>query len=167
MNGFCRNGENCPHAHEQDVYQSPVFQQHQWRSPESYQSPSAPLSTSLPEFSPSTSPPLSDSSASSGQDSNTPKVCPFFLKGDCRYGDRCRNMHVKLTPNVSNKKKLINEESLEKFSRIPCKYYRQGHCPFGDACYYLHSDIYFNNLNDMYQNMPMYHHEDDQQAHYM
>lgn len=149
LSGFCRNGDNCPYAHEQDAYSS-LFQtpnQHQY-----YQSP---MLSSLPDDSYGTSPPLSDSSTS---DDNNPKVCPFFLKGDCRYGDRCRNMHVRLTPNVSNKKKLINEESLEKFSKIPCKYYRQGHCPFGDACYYLHRIddqqqyyMYQNNIPNMYQ----------------
>jgi len=183
VNGFCRNAENCPYMHidQQQLIQlntsfdqtySPphYYQQQQYTQ---FQSPMATipnLSSSLPmphtEFSPGTSPPLSDSSSSSGQDSNQPKVCPFFLKGDCRYGERCRNMHVKLTTGVGNKKKLINEESLEKFSKIPCKYYRQGHCPFGDSCYYLHSDYIVNNQG-MYQNMSMYYEEQEQHGHYM
>ncbi|KAL0490917.1 zinc finger CCCH domain-containing protein [Acrasis kona] len=152
INGFCRNGEACGYAHEQQpvdqlsssmekiqlYHQQNLYQQHlqQQITNNSFILQNHMLLQQ--DISPSSSPPLSDSSQSSQEAENLPKVCPFFLKGSCLYGDRCRNSHVK--PAINGKKKLINEESLEKFSKIPCKYFRQGHCPFGDACYYLHME---------------------------
>ena len=65
------------------------------------------------------------------------KVCPFYLKGECRYGERCRNLHIRLS---TNKKKLDNA-SLERMSKIPCKYFRQGVCPFGSMCYFSHEIV--------------------------
>jgi hypothetical protein len=65
------------------------------------------------------------------------KVCPFYLKGECRYGDRCRNLHVRSNMN----KKKMDLQSLERMRRIPCKYHRQGVCPFGNTCYFNHEMV--------------------------
>lgn len=65
------------------------------------------------------------------------KVCPFYLKGECRYGERCRNLHIRLSTN----KKKFDLNALERMSRIPCKYHRQGVCPFGSMCYFNHAIV--------------------------
>lgn len=89
---------------------------------------------------------------STSNDSN--KVCPFFLKGECKFGDRCRYSHPKqalLRKNSLHKERqLLSEESLRKFSQIPCKYYTtQGSCPFGDQCFYKHDPFADGEFSDM------------------
>ncbi|KAJ3402507.1 hypothetical protein HDV05_008487, partial [Chytridiales sp. JEL 0842] len=50
------------------------------------------------------------------------KLCIFFLKGNCRYGDQCRFSHQAF------------ESELE-----PCfEFLRKGHCRFGDQCRFSH-----------------------------
>jgi hypothetical protein len=68
---------------------------------------------------------------------DTEKVCPFYLKGECRYGERCRNLHIRLSTN----KKKLDPASLERMAKIPCKYFRQGVCPFGNMCYFSHETV--------------------------
>ncbi|KAK4555389.1 hypothetical protein LTR86_007686 [Recurvomyces mirabilis] len=34
---------------------------------------------------------------------NTQQVCRFFQSGNCKYGDECRNLHIKSKPNGSTK----------------------------------------------------------------
>lgn len=67
-------------------------------------------------------------------ESDNAKVCPFYLKGECRYGDRCRNLHIRQTAN----KKKYDQITLERMAKTPCKYNRQGVCPFGALCYFSH-----------------------------
>lgn len=47
-------------------------------------------------------------------------VCQYFLKGDCRFGDRCRYEHP------SAEKKTV------------CSFFLNGYCRFGDKCHNEH-----------------------------
>lgn len=47
-------------------------------------------------------------------------VCQYFLKGTCRYGDRCRDEHP------AAKKKTV------------CQHFLKGYCRFGDKCWNEH-----------------------------
>ncbi|XP_078382304.1 uncharacterized protein LOC144664987 [Oculina patagonica] len=47
-------------------------------------------------------------------------VCQYFLKGDCRFGDKCRYEHP------SGKKTTV------------CPHFLNGHCRFGDKCWNEH-----------------------------
>lgn len=70
------------------------------------------------------------------------KLCPFFINGECRYGDKCRFLHLNLDTSDERHAKLA-EESKRKQSTIPCKYYAfgKGACPFGEGCFFLHIDL--------------------------
>jgi uncharacterized LabA/DUF88 family protein len=50
-------------------------------------------------------------------------ICSFFLNGTCKFGDKCKDMHVLQEPQ----------------ERKECVYFKKGLCNKGDACFYLHS----------------------------
>ncbi|KAK7042989.1 hypothetical protein VNI00_008727 [Paramarasmius palmivorus] len=91
-----------------------------------------------------------------------PPVCSFFVKGKCRYGERCRKRHVpaqvvdssaqgatptefrtqnrtSVTTNVSSE---VPEPSQNRpyatQSTKPCFKWARGSCPRGDQCKYRH-----------------------------
>jgi hypothetical protein len=54
------------------------------------------------------------------------RVCLFFLKGNCLFGDKCDHLHPT----------QIDAQIREQ---IPlCKFYQQGRCKFGDKCLHRH-----------------------------
>lgn len=63
------------------------------------------------------------------------QICQFFKKGECRFGDKCRNLHLK------NKSKL-DEQTKKKLKTIRCRF--GVNCPFGHECYYFHEQSDFN-----------------------
>lgn len=66
------------------------------------------------------------------QDSE-PKVCLFFLKGTCVFGDSCNLLHT-LPENKSS---------------VPvCSYFLKGRCKYQKDCIYRHENPVFCNRND-------------------
>ncbi|CAF4438903.1 unnamed protein product, partial [Adineta steineri] len=45
-------------------------------------------------------------------------VCQYYLRGSCRFGDRCRYPHV--------------------INMSVCQHYLRGNCRYGDQCRYPH-----------------------------
>jgi len=62
------------------------------------------------------------------------QICQFFKKGECKFGDKCRNIHIK-------KKSKLDEQTRKKLKGIRCRF--GINCPFGAECYYYHSDADF------------------------
>jgi len=54
-------------------------------------------------------------------------ICREFLKGHCKYGDRCRYPHDQGGAPGDR-------------SHIPCREFAKGNCVFGDRCRYAHLD---------------------------
>lgn len=69
---------------------------------------------------------------------STQQVCQFFKKGECKFGDKCRNIHLK------NKSK-IDEQSRKKLKGIRCRF--GVNCPFGHECYYFHTESDFDDTH--------------------
>lgn len=79
------------------------------------------------------------------------KVCVFYRRNNCKFGDNCKYMHPS---GGSNKPILQQTESQEnevpaveqgveghdpaKFRTKPCRFFRRGHCNSGDDCPFLH-----------------------------
>jgi len=59
-----------------------------------------------------------------GHSQASPRPCRDFLKGNCRYGDRCRYSH--------------ENTGAEPAEKRPCKEFLKGHCKYGDRCRYSH-----------------------------
>lgn len=54
------------------------------------------------------------------------RVCKFYAAGQCRFGDKCRNLHIDGNPPQREPR--------------PCKFFAHGNCRFGDNCRNLHGD---------------------------
>src|SRR5687768_7396395 len=54
---------------------------------------------------------------------NCERVCRFYLKGHCNFGNRCRNYHPLKKDNI-------------------CQYYLKDKCKYGDKCINIHSNPY-------------------------
>ncbi|GBE86216.1 hypothetical protein SCP_0900950 [Sparassis crispa] len=79
---------------------------------------------------------------------NANRLCVHFVRGDCRFGDRCRDRHVvpdspaaelkspilisPVSSKVTPTDKYIDDAAI-------CLYFRQGSCRFGDQCRLLHT----------------------------
>eukprot|EP00435_Cladocopium_sp_Y103_P065103 s612_g27.t1 len=59
-----------------------------------------------------------------GHSQASPRPCRDFLKGNCKYGDRCRYSHENTGSEPAEKR--------------PCKEFLKGHCKYGDRCRYSH-----------------------------
>ncbi|EFC42912.1 makorin RING zinc-finger protein [Naegleria gruberi] len=149
--------ENCPFVHSNTTLIVPQThnshtrvqqqQQPQVKSKSSFTvinfGSSIPHSPSLPQQNPSSNgalPMASDNSCatntpnSNNSNQTVQQVCQFFKKGECKFGDKCRNIHLK------NKSK-IDEQSRKKLKSIRCRF--GVNCPFGHECYYYHTEADF------------------------
>jgi hypothetical protein len=63
----------------------------------------------------------------------SPPVCQYFLAGNCKFGDDCRNLH----PAMGSA--CVRPEV--------CQYFLKGTCKFGDACKNRHPKICMDFLN--------------------
>lgn len=105
--------------------------------------------------------PVKLSEENSRQDKVDIRVCPYYLKGNCLYGNRCRNLHPDPTAKNSNtgywvrgytplktsntpitsvttEPQLTNSASRKK--SIPCRYFIQNRCKHSkDTCVYSHT----------------------------
>lgn len=57
------------------------------------------------------------------------KECKFYVKGHCRYGDKCKFKHSESD---------IESASVNSMKSIICKYYLHGRCNFGQTCKFKH-----------------------------
>ena len=55
------------------------------------------------------------------------KNCKYFIKGYCRFGDRCKYKHTD-----------TSQKSHENNRKVKCKFFEKGWCKFQDNCKYLH-----------------------------
>jgi hypothetical protein len=60
------------------------------------------------------------------------KMCTFFLKGECKFGDTCKFSHI------INKTK---ECDVCDFDVEPCFFYLEGNCKNGDKCKFNHMTV--------------------------
>ncbi|ORY07080.1 hypothetical protein K493DRAFT_310326 [Basidiobolus meristosporus CBS 931.73] len=58
----------------------------------------------------------------------SPTACRFFMKGYCRFGNKCRFAHLGL--DYGQPEPIM--------SRPTCRYWLQGNCRFGHQCRYEH-----------------------------
>ena len=62
--------------------------------------------------------------------------CIYFKFGFCKYGDRCRKIHVKEKCEESN----CIVENCSRRHQKPCKYFMMfQNCKFGEYCEFLHT----------------------------
>lgn len=132
--GICRNGVSCAFLHEK------------------VSSAQSSLKTCGPS-SPDVPMPTIDSTAVSYDDEHAEgsQACRFFLRGCCRYGDRCRNLHTptelrsQLQSSTAYKEvKLVEQNtnssqvSFDSRSNVPCKFFsRPGGCQ-NNSCPFIH-----------------------------
>src|SRR5437588_154768 len=99
------------------------------------------------------------------------KICPYFLQGTCRFGNKCKDLHVLPTNNNNNQRQGQFQHQQQQHhqhqqhqqhqhqqhqqhpaDRKVCKYYLQGTCKFGDRCKDYHpSAVNSNNNNNNFQ----------------
>ncbi|KAK1215215.1 hypothetical protein PQX77_022188 [Marasmius sp. AFHP31] len=74
-------------------------------------------------------------------------LCPFFLKGQCRFGEGCLKSHGGKAGTVdpqANEARLLPGTRSGQFSRFPwtptkpCVYWAQGKCTKGESCTFRH-----------------------------
>ena len=75
--------------------------------------------------------------------SNKKGICPYFLKGCCRFGDKCKNSHDTQMSDDSQKSSdqpaptsFNNDQNLNQ-SKNTCRFYLQDKCT-NKACTYFH-----------------------------
>ena len=66
------------------------------------------------------------------------KICKFHAKGDCWFGERFRNKHVKINEGNRNQKEIKNAEKKKEETQIECRYYNKGYCRNGKNCKFRH-----------------------------
>ncbi|KAF9074591.1 hypothetical protein BDP27DRAFT_1287385 [Rhodocollybia butyracea] len=79
--------------------------------------------------------------------------CPFFARGQCRYGDRCKWRHesrtvvaTSISPSTSasievDSKSEPQRSTQRPFRMKPCFAWRKGSCAKGDQCPYAHAHV--------------------------
>jgi hypothetical protein len=60
------------------------------------------------------------------------KMCTFFLKGECKFGDTCKFSHIINTTKECD----ICDIDVE-----PCFFYLEGNCKYGDKCKFNHMTV--------------------------
>ena len=59
-----------------------------------------------------------------------PEICPFFLKGKCKFGNKCKKLHSKniIPPIDTNQMQDINPMQNQNLNNYTCNYFIQGNC---------------------------------------
>eukprot|EP00975_Prorocentrum_lima_P029858 6264253-Prorocentrum_lima.AAC.1 len=67
------------------------------------------------------------------------RECVHFKRGKCKYGDKCKFLHIK--QNVQSKKvsKKYMPEQLSRMKTQDCRLFQKGKCHYGDKCKFLHN----------------------------
>jgi len=72
-------------------------------------------------------------------------ICPHFMMGNCRFGDKCKKSHVMDETQqqaAAMYKEHMQNSSAEPKKRPPkeCTFYAQGKCLKGDTCSFTHAN---------------------------
>ena len=51
------------------------------------------------------------------------KICPYFLKGNCRYGDNCKNLHQGNPPQNNHQSKVCTFFLKDSCSKPDCHFF--------------------------------------------
>ncbi|KAE9401240.1 hypothetical protein BT96DRAFT_974906 [Gymnopus androsaceus JB14] len=78
-------------------------------------------------------------------------LCPFFARGQCRYGDRCKWRHESIAASVSRTSSASvaspdfesqttpqTQTQVQASRQKPCFAFRKGSCTKGDSCRFAH-----------------------------
>lgn len=59
-----------------------------------------------------------------------PEICPYFLKGKCKFGNKCKNLHSNnINPQIDpNQMQDINIMQNQNLNNYTCNYFIQGNC---------------------------------------
>ena len=67
------------------------------------------------------------------------KVCSFYLRNKCFYGNSCRNEHPELCEDTRLFGLCTDMTNCSRYHPEMCRKIRDtGMCKFGDRCYYIH-----------------------------
>eukprot|EP00761_Pharyngomonas_kirbyi_P012984 gb/GECH01013011.1/.p1 GENE.gb/GECH01013011.1/~~gb/GECH01013011.1/.p1 ORF type:complete len:636 (+),score=158.98 gb/GECH01013011.1/:1-1908(+) len=149
LQGYCRKGDRCPFKHELSKSSEPPHRGSPQSSPLQTQNlvDTGDFDSSRSFEFPLDNNPYNNEDVEKSKNRESPgeeqiKICPFFINGECRYGGKCRFLHLNLDPSDERRIKLA-EESKRKQSTIPCKHFDfgKGICPYGEECYFVHVDL--------------------------
>jgi hypothetical protein len=130
--GRCRFGDKCRRVHVGDIEQRP-------RQRRKKEKKTAPDATSTPDTAPT---------EEKAPVEKTDEECKNYAAGRCRFGEKCRRIHVGDVPQKprkrKKKKKTSGAEDAEKKTEQkekaapnfdePCRNYAAGRCRFGESC---------------------------------
>ncbi|KAK1215218.1 hypothetical protein PQX77_022191, partial [Marasmius sp. AFHP31] len=111
----------------------------------------------IPQYKPPPTQP-SPSNASTSTSESQPQLCPFFLKGRCKYGEKCKKGHSAIPSHATQSKVVIGKKPQSETSATTshdpmtststahsdrlqtgaCFYWSRGVCWRGDKCKYRH-----------------------------
>lgn len=66
------------------------------------------------------------------------KICPFFLRGICRYGAGCKDLHEYPNSNPGNSINPIPKNPNQNTKSTNCKYFFTNTCNKGSNCPFFH-----------------------------
>merc|ERR1712117_176515 len=67
------------------------------------------------------------------------KVCSFYLRNKCFYGNGCRDEHPDLCEDTMLSGSCADTTYCNRYHPEVCRKYRDtGICRYGDRCYYIH-----------------------------
>ncbi|KAH9022022.1 hypothetical protein EDB85DRAFT_393934 [Lactarius pseudohatsudake] len=78
-------------------------------------------------------------------------TCPYFVKGTCRFGDRCRWSHRLATEAQTPPSRPF---AVPK----PCKFFPKGRCNKGENCPFGHTvsnSVMFDSVDTLHRPVPM------------
>ena len=99
------------------------------------------------------------------QEKREGRVCYFWLKGKCKFGQGCRNVHPELCKTIMEEGKC--QENCGKYHPRICNAMKQnGFCFRGQSCYYTHfGDKRNRDTNSSANNQRNHHYERRQNPH--
>lgn len=72
----------------------------------------------------------------------TAAICTWFLKGECRFGDKCSSRHPSdeemATQEMQDLQQAAMQSVDQKNGPVTCTWWLQSNCRFGDKCRNLH-----------------------------
>lgn len=91
-------------------------------------------------------------------------ICPYFLKGKCKFGNQCRSKHERpnttdmiiensTQPNPTPVPQNQPQPNIQQPNQNICRFYLQGNCKKGESCPYFHgfSSTLRNLVEEAYQ----------------
>ena len=69
-------------------------------------------------------------------DKREDKICEFYEKGECWFGNKCKNKHRRGDQQTRNKE-IASGTKWDK-KKVECRFYKKGNCRKGQKCEFLH-----------------------------